>query len=436
MDKLFSDFIGNCLTTALPPQEFVPGESYITSSGMILSLEDRMAMIEQVFTRNGGIAARNVARDFEYDLSKYIGVTSTVLTNSGSSANLLALAALFAPELGSRVLQAGDEVITCAVGFPTTVAPIVQLGLMPVFIDAEYGTYVPLPSVIEAAITEQTRVIFLAHTLGNPLDVLRIQEIADSYNLWVIYDSCDALGAKVRGKSVAEYGDISTYSFYPAHHITMGEGGAVATSNPMLSKIIRSLRDWGRSCHCLPGQDNSCKARFAHKNVDLPDGYDHKYVYQRLGYNLKPTDIQAALGASQLKRADEFHETRIHNWGRLLKGLYKYHRYFILPKSTLESDPAWFGFCLTVKPFAGFTRDELVAFLESKNIATRPLFGGNLIRHPAFDDVTYQVFGDLYNADNIMKSTFWVGVWQGITDEMIDYMLAAFHEFMTGRNKR
>ena len=324
-----------------------------------------------------------------------------------------------------------DRVITVAAGFPTTISPIIQNGLIPVFIDVDLETYDYKVEDKEKAISDKTKAIFMAHTLGNPFNLDKVMELADKYNLWIIEDSCDALGSKYDGKYVGTLGHIGTFSFYPAHHITMGEGGAVVTNNPLLNKLIKSFRDWGRDCICPPGKDNICNNRFSQKYGNLPLGYDHKYVYSHLGYNLKVTDMQAAIGVSQLKKLNLFKEIRNENFNKLYSGLKHLDKYLILPKATLKSEPSWFGFPITLKESDKYDRNDLVKFLELNKIGTRLLFAGNIIKQPVFteNNYTYRVVGDLKNTDIIMNKTFWIGVWPGITSECIDYIVSKFDEF-------
>lgn len=371
---------------------------------------------------------------FERKLARRVGVRHALMCNSGSSANLLALSALTSSKLGKRRLKPGDEVITVAAGFPTTVAPIIQNRLVPVFVDVELATYGPRAEVLAAAISPKTRAIMLAHCLGNPFDLDSVMSLAREHDLWVVEDTCDGLGGTYRGQNLGTFGDVSTLSFYPAHHITTGEGGAVLTNRPSLKKIVESFRDWGRDCWCLPGKDNTCLKRFEHKLGELPAGYDHKYTYSHLGYNLKSGDIQAAIGLAQLNRLDGFIASRRSNWQKLYDGLVDLQDVFLLPEPAPESDPSWFGFPILVRDQAGISRDEITKGLESRLIGTRLLFGGNLLRQPAFRGVEHRVVGDLVNTDAVMRSVFWIGVWPGLTDSMIAYMVDALHEIVRGEN--
>jgi len=352
-----------------------------------------------------------------------------MLCNSGSSANLLALSALTSPKLEERALKPGDEVITVAAGFPTTINPIVQNQLTPVFLDVEMGTYNVDTTYLEEAITSKTKAIMIAHTLGNPFDLDTVMTIANKHNLWLIEDNCDAVGAKYNGRLTGSFGHLSSVSFYPAHHITMGEGGCVLTQQPQLKKLVESFRDWGRDCWCAPGVANTCGKRFDWQLGDLPEGYDHKYIYSHVGYNLKLTDMQAAVGVAQLKKLPQFLETRQRNWQQLYDGLKAFKEYLILPEATPNSEPSWFGFLLSVRPDAPFTRNELVRYLEENHVATRLLFSGNITRQPAYQHVNYRIVGELTNTDIVMNQTFWVGVYPKLTPQMIDYALSVFADF-------
>ncbi len=370
------------------------------------------------------------ADKFEKEFAKWIGVKYAHLVNSGSSANLIAFSVLTAPELGERRIKRGDEVITVACGFPTTVTPILQYGAVPVFVDVTVPQYNIDVTKLEGALSEKTKAVMIAHTLGNPFDIAAVKKFCDKYNLWLVEDNCDALGTSYTVDNVTKFtvtwGDIGTSSFYPPHHMTMGEGGCVYTSNPVLNKLILSYRDWGRDCICPSGHDNFCGNRFGGKYGELPEGYDHKYVYSHFGYNLKVTDMQAAIGCEQLKKFPSFVERRKANHARLYKALECVEDKIILPKAAENSDPSWFGFLISVKPESGLDRNAVTRYIESHNIQTRLLFSGNLIKHPCFDDIrgtyAYRVAGGLENTDFIMNNTFWVGVYPGMTDEMIDYM--------------
>jgi CDP-6-deoxy-D-xylo-4-hexulose-3-dehydrase len=373
------------------------------------------------------------AKQFEDGLAKFLGVKYCMLTNSGSSANLLAVSALTSSELGESSLEPGDEVVTAACAFPTTVNPIVQNNLVPVFVDVELGTYNVPAEKVEEALSEKTKAVILAHTLGDPFDLGKIMKICEEHDLWLIEDNCDALGSKYRSRYTGTFGDIATSSFYPPHHITMGEGGALVTNDLQLKKLILSFRDWGRDCWCEPGRDNTCGKRFGWQLGTLPFGYDHKYIYSHMGYNLKVTDMQAAVGVSQLKKLPSFIEARKRNWKRFYDGLKQYEEYFVLPRATEGSDPSWFGFVLTIKEGASFSRNEITNYLERNGIATRLVFSGNMTRHPSFQNVKYRVCGELKNTDIVTERTFWIGVYPGLTQEMIDFMLGEFDAFLKGR---
>ena len=412
-------------------KEFTPGESYIRYAGRIYDEKEMISLVDSAL--DFWLTAGRFAKQFEAEFAKFLGVKHCLLTNSGSSANLLAISALTSPKLGERRLKPGDEVITTACAFPTTVNPIIQNNLIPVFIDVDVGTYNIQADKIEAALSEKTKAIFLAHTLGNPFNLDKIPEICEKYNLWLIEDNCDAVGSKYNGKYTGTFGHIATFSFYPPHHITMGEGGALVTNDAQLKRLIESFRDWGRDCWCEPGHDNTCGKRFGWQLGSLPYGYDHKYIYSHIGYNLKVTDMQAAVGVVQLKKLLEFIEARKRNWQLLYEGLKKYEDYFILPKAADNSDPSWFGFLLTVKESAPFSRNEITNYLEENKIATRLLFSGNIVRHPGFENIKFRVYNNLENTDFVMNNTFWIGVYPGLTDEMIDYILGKFDEFNDSR---
>ncbi|MEV7116311.1 lipopolysaccharide biosynthesis protein RfbH [Streptomyces anulatus] len=414
-----------------PTGNFVPGVSEIWPSGAVLDEDDRAALVEAALDLR--IAAGPASRKFESAFAKLLGRRKAHLTNSGSSANLLALTALTSHTLGERRLRRGDEVITVAAGFPTTVNPIVQNGLVPVFIDVELGTYNTTAERVAQAIGPKTRAIMIAHALGNPFEVAEIAQLAQDHDLFLVEDNCDAVGSTYQGKLTGTFGDLTTVSFYPAHHLTMGEGGIVVTSDLKLARVVESLRDWGRDCWCEPGKNNTCFKRFDYQMGKLPKGYDHKYIFSHVGYNLKATDIQAALGLTQLTKLDRFIDARRRNWRRLREGLDGVP-HLVLPEPTPGSDPSWFGFVITVDPEAPFHRSELVDFLESRKIGTRRLFAGNLTRHPAYIDQPHRVVGDLTNSDIITEHTFWVGVYPGLTDEMIDYVIASVKEFVGARS--
>jgi CDP-6-deoxy-D-xylo-4-hexulose-3-dehydrase len=379
------------------------------------------------------LTASRYAEEFENRLAEYIGVSDCVLVNSGSSANLVAFSTLTSPKLGARRIKPGDEVITVAAGFPTTVNPILQNQAVPVFVDVQLGEYVAIPERVAAAIGPKTRAIMMAHTLGNPFDIAAIRALAHEHDLWLIEDNCDALGSRYAGTLTGSFGHLATCSFYPAHHITMGEGGAVLTNDEELARIARSLRDWGRDCYCTGGESNTCGKRFSQQFGTLPLGYDHKYVYSHIGYNLKVTDMQAAIGCAQLDRLDNFIAARKANFAALHAGLAQYQDRLLLPRATAQSDPAWFGFPITVRDGAGFARNDLTRFLEEQQIETRNLFCGNLLRHPAYSDIPHRVVGELVNTDIITSNTFFVGVYPGITAGQIEHMLSSFAAFLRGR---
>lgn len=410
--------------------KLIPGVSYIAASGKQVDSDDLGNLIDS--SLDMWLTAGRYSDIFEKEFPKFLGVKHCALVNSGSSANLIAFTALTSHKLGDKRLKEGDEVITVAAGFPTTVSPIIQNGLVPVFIDCEIGTYDFDASVIEEAISDKTRCIFMAHTLGNPFNLDKVMELAEKYDLWVIEDNCDALGAKYNGKYTGTFGHISTCSFYPAHHMTMGEGGAVLTNDSLLYTIIKSIRDWGRDCICPPGKDNICGHRFTQKHGDLPEGYDHKYVYSHLGYNLKVTDMQAALGVSQLKKLEYFINRRKENYQLITEKLSEFSDYLILPTATPNSDPSWFGYTITVKEDAPFTRNELSRYLEEHKIGTRLLFAGNILRQPCFteENYKYRVTGSLDNTDKIMNSTLWIGTWPGIDEECINYIYNVVKTFI------
>ena len=409
-----------------PSQDFVPGQTRVPVSGRVFDAEDIQSLVDSAL--DFWLTTGRFAKQFEHEFAHFFGLRHCLLTNSGSSANLLAMSALTAKELGERRLTPGDEVLTVASGFPTTVNPIVQNRLVPVFLDVDIPTYNIDVTQLEGAITEKTKAIALAHTLGNPFNLDVVMGVAQKHQLWVIEDICDAVGAEYKGQKVGTFGDLATVSFYPAHHITMGEGGAVLTNSPLLKKLVASFRDWGRDCWCEPGKDNTCGKRFGWKLGDLPYGYDHKYIYSRIGYNLKLTDMQAAVGVAQLKKLSRFIKRRRENFQYLYNGLKDLEEYFILPKATPNSNPSWFGFPLAVRPEAPFTRNQVVQYLEERKIATRLLFGGNLVRQPAYLDVPHRVVGELVNSDFVMNQVFWIGVYPGLTPAMLDYVLEVFHQ--------
>lgn len=414
-------------------ENFIPGKTYIRYAGRVYDAEEMKTLVDSCL--DFWLTAGRFVKRFEEKFSRFLGVKHCILTNSGSSANLLAISALTSPKLGERRLKPGDEVITVASAFPTTVNPIVQNNLIPVFVDVDVGTYNIQADKIEKALSGKTKAIFLAHTLGNPFDLDKVMSIAQKYNLWVIEDNCDALGSKYNSQYTGTFGHIATFSFYPAHHITMGEGGALVTNDTQLKRIIVSFRDWGRDCWCEPGCDNTCGKRFGWQLGELPFGYDHKFIYSHIGYNLKVTDMQAAVGVAQLKKLPSFIKARKKNFKLLYEGLKKYKEYFILPKIKQGVDPSWFGFIITLSEEAGFTRDEIISFLEKNKIATRMLFAGNIIRHPSFQNIKYRVHSGLKNTDLIMNNTFWIGVYPGMTGEMIEFILESFNSFIGSYGK-
>lgn len=412
-------------------QGFHAGATFVPVSGRVYDSADMTNLVDA--SLDFWLTTGRYAAQFEREFARWLGVRCAVLCNSGSSANLLALSALTSPKLGERRLKPGDEVITVAAGFPTTLNPILQNNCVPVFLDIERGTHNIDTRLLEDAIGPRTRAIMVAHTLGNPFCVDAVLDTARRHDLWVIEDNCDALGSTFQGRLTGTFGHLATCSFYPAHHITMGEGGCVLTNDPKLKVLVESFRDWGRDCWCDPGKDNTCGKRFECQLGCLPHGYDHKYTYSHIGYNLKLTDMQAAVGVAQLKKLSGFIETRKRNWQTLYEGLKPLEDVLDLPQPTPGSDPSWFGFLVAVRPDAPFTRRELIGFLESRKIGTRLLFGGNLLRQPAYVDIPHRVVGALTNTDRAMENAFWVGVYPGITQEMASYMLEQFHVFTRAR---
>ncbi len=409
-------------------KQIVAGEDYIPVTGKVLDTSEILMGVDSML--DGWLTAGRYSDEFEKQLARYIGSRYSFLVNSGSSANLLAFYSLTSPKLGDRALKPGDEVITVAAGFPTTINPMIQFGCIPVFLDIEIPTYNIKADQIESAITHKTKAIMIAHSLGNPFNLDIVMEVARKYNLWVIEDDCDSLGATYRNKKTGTFGDLSTLSFYPAHHITMGEGGAVLVNNPILKKITESYREWGRDCWCAPGKDNTCGERYCKKLGDLPEGYDHKYTYSHIGFNLKATDMQAALGLSQLQKADTFIEKRRLNHKLLYDKLKSLEEYFILPEPTENSDPSWFGFMLTIRDHEKISRNELVEYLEKNKIGTRLLFGGNLIKQPAYKNTQYRILNSLENTDKVMNDGFWLGVWPGLNEGHYEYIIQKIKEFL------
>ncbi len=409
-----------------PAKKFIPGETPIPVAGRVFDAEDVQSLVDS--SLDFWLTEGRFAQQFEEEFAKFFDLRHTVLVNSGSSANLLALTSLTSPVLRERQLKPGDEVITVATGFPTTVNPIFQNGLVPVFVDVDIPTYNIDVTQLEAALSDKTRAVMIAHTLGNPFNLESVTIFCREHNLWLIEDCCDAVGAIYDNKLVATFGDVATVSFYPAHHITMGEGGAILTDSSRLKKIIESYRDWGRDCWCEPGKDNTCGKRFDWQFGELPEGYDHKYTYSHIGYNLKATDMQAAVGVSQLKKLNGFIEKRRENFDYLKECLSSFQACFILPEATPKSNPSWFGFPIFVRATSSFTRDKVVRLLEARKIGTRLLFGGNLIRQPAYRNQTYRVVGDLKRSDEVMNNVFWIGVYPGLTRSMLDYVAEALHD--------
>ena len=413
---------------AFPKKPFLGGISQIPVSGKVFDGDELTNLVDS--SLDFWLTSGRYAHEFEEEFAKVMGVKHAMLCNSGSSANLLAISALKSERLGDRALVDGDEVITLAAGFPTTVNPIIQNRLVPVFIDCELGTYDATAENIQAAISPSTRAIVMAHTLGNPFNLDAVMQIAKENNLFVVEDTCDAVGATYDGKPVGSFGDLSTASFYPAHHVTMGEGGCVLAKTASMRKIVESLRDWGRDCWCLTGEDNTCGRRFDWQLGGLPYGYDHKYTYSHIGYNLKLTDMQAAVGVAQLKKLPSFIAARRKNFNRLYEGLKKYEEFFVLPATTPKSEPSWFGFLLTVRPGAPFTRYDIVQHLEAHRIGTRQLFGGNLLAQPAYQNIEHRVSGTLKNTEIVSTGSFWIGVYPGLSDEMIDFMIETISVFI------
>lgn len=414
-------------SASLEAPTFVAGSTPVPVSGKVLSPVDYVYLVDACL--DGWLTAGRFTEQFQRELARYVGARSSVFVNSGSSANLLALSALTSPKLGKRALQPGDEVLTVAMGFPTTVNPIIQNGLRPVVVDVELGTYDAMPERLREAVGPKTRAIMMAHTLGNPFNLGTVQEMCKEHSLWLIEDSCDALGSTYDGQRTGSFGDTATVSFYPAHHITTGEGGAVFVKSPLVRKQVESFRDWGRDCYCETGHDNTCQKRFEWQLGELPEGYDHKYIYGHIGYNLKATDMQAALGLSQLAQLGDFVEARKRNFAQLFERLRGVEG-LILPQATDKSDPSWFGFPITLAPDLPVDREALLRFLDDRKIGTRLMFAGNIMKQPAYRNVEFRVVGDLTNTDIVMKRSFWVGVFPGLTPPMIDFIADSIIEFI------
>jgi CDP-6-deoxy-D-xylo-4-hexulose-3-dehydrase len=413
------DLVNNYSSINFKEKEFVPGISDVPVSGKVIGTLELQNMVEA--SLDGWLTTGRFNQQFEEKLSQFLGIKCLLTVNSGSSANLIAFSTLTSPKLKERAIQKGDEVISVAAGFPTTVNPIVQFGAIPVFVDVKIPTYNIDENLVEAAITKKTKAVMLAHTLGNPFNVKKIKEICEKYNLWLIEDSCDALGSKFDNQNVGTFGDLATLSFYPAHHITMGEGGAVFTNSKKLERIAESFRDWGRDCYCEPGKDNTCNKRFSWQLGDLPYGYDHKYTYSHSGYNMKITDMQAACGLAQLDRLEGFIKKRKENFNFLHKNLKDLEEFLILPEPEKNSEPSWFGFPLSLRKNSKLNRNDLIKYLNDNKIGTRLLFSGNLIKQPYMKDVNFKVQGELKNTDFVMENTFWIGLYPGLSKEHLEF---------------
>jgi CDP-4-dehydro-6-deoxyglucose reductase, E1 len=413
-------------------KEIKPGVDYIPVTGKVVDSSDLMHGVDA--TIDGWLTTGRYAKQFESDLAEYIGCKKSILVNSGSSANLTAFYALTSTSLGKRAIQKGDEVITVAAGFPTTINPLIQFGCVPVFVDIDIPTYNIDVSKIEEAISPKTKAIMIAHALGNPFNLKVVKEIAEKYKLWLIEDDCDSLGATYNGQKTGSFGDLATLSFYPAHHITMGEGGAVLINNRRLQMPVLSFRDWGRDCYCETGCDNTCNKRFEWKLGDLPEGYDHKYIYSHIGFNLKVTDMQAAIGLSQLSKVDQFVAKRRENHKILYDLMKPLEEYFILPEKTTNSNPSWFGFMLSVRDPKKTERNRLVRYLEDQKIGTRLFFGGNMIKQPAYKNIEKRIVGSLENSDKAMNDSFWIGVWPGLGENHLNYNVETIKNFLKNEN--
>ena len=423
-----AELVGRYAELQLAPAPFVPGQAVVPPSGKVIGAPELQAMTEAVL--DGWLTTGRFNQAFEKRLARYLGRRGVLTANSGSSANLLAFSALTSPRLGERAIRKGDEVIGVAAGFPTTVNPILQFGAVPVFVDIELGTYNIDPALIEAAIGPRTKAIMLAHTLGNPFNLKVVRELCDRYGLWLIEDCCDALGSTYEGRLVGGFGDLGTLSFYPAHHITMGEGGAVFTDSPLLKRIVESFRDWGRDCYCAPGEDNTCGKRFGWQLGELPAGYDHKYTYSHLGYNLKITDMQAACALAQMDRLDDFIAARRRNFGWLSERLAGCADQLILPHATPGSEPSWFGFPLTLRDGCGVERLGLLRHLDEQKVGTRLLFAGNLTRQPYLHGLEYRVSGELTVTDKVMRDTFWIGLWPGLGEDHLEHAARSLESYL------
>jgi CDP-6-deoxy-D-xylo-4-hexulose-3-dehydrase len=428
INKITEEVVALAMAERHPSQAFIPGVTPVPVTGKVFGKEELSAAVEA--SLDFWLTSGPYTEKFESRFAKTVGMRHAFMVNSGSSANLVALTSLTSPKHGDRALRPGDEVVTVAAGFPTTVTPILQNNLVPVYVDVDLETYVANDEALESAIGPKTKAIMMAHTLGNPFNLDLVQKLAKKHNLWLIEDSCDALGGTFKDQNLGSFGDLSTFSFYPAHHITTGEGGAVLIKKAAHKTIIESFRDWGRDCWCAPGCDNTCLKRYEWQLGELPEGYDHKYTYSHLGYNLKSGDIQAAIGLAQLDRLDNFVELRKRNWKYLSENLANLEDQLILPKAVENSDPSWFGFALTVRSDAKKSRNQIVKDLNEAKIATRLLFGGNLLRQPAFAGTPRRVIGELHNTDIVMNQTFWIGVWPGLTIQMLDYMVETLEIIM------
>ena len=420
--KKILELVDNYCQISFDKKYFIPGQSDIPVTGKVIDSLEIKNMVEA--SLDGWLTTGRFNSLFQKQLAEFLNIKSLITVNSGSSANLIAFSTLTSPKLKERAIKKGDEVITVAASFPTTVNPIVQFGAIPVFIDIKVPTYNINENLVEEAITEKTKAIMIAHTLGNPFNVKKIKEICEKYNLWLIEDTCDALGSKFNNQFVGTFGDIATLSFYPAHHITMGEGGAVFTNSIKLKRIAESFRDWGRDCYCEPGKDNTCNKRFEWQLGDLPFGYDHKYTYSHMGYNMKITDMQAACGVAQLNKLDNFINLRKKNFKFLYENLKILDEFLLLPETEINSDPSWFGFPLSLKKNKKFNRNDLINHLNEKKIGTRLLFAGNIIKQPYMKDLNFKVSGDLKNTDFVMENTFWIGLYPGLTLQHLEYVIS------------